>query len=88
MLVVTGVFENERFIPDMPINFPQKKRVVVTIEEQYDEWGHLAEGKLFSIAETAGIAGEWKNGISISDNIKSAWAEAAVAKEVRKQEET
>ena len=33
MLIVTGVFENERFIPDKPVSIPQKKRVRVTIEE-------------------------------------------------------
>jgi hypothetical protein len=33
MLVITGVFENERFIPDKPVSIPQKKKVVVTIEE-------------------------------------------------------
>jgi hypothetical protein len=26
MLVITGVFENERFIPDKPISVPQKKK--------------------------------------------------------------
>ena len=34
MLVVTGVFENERFIPDRPVSIPQKTKVVVTIEEE------------------------------------------------------
>ena len=34
MLVVTGVFENERFIPDDPVSIPQNKRVIVTIEEK------------------------------------------------------
>ena len=34
MLVVTGIFENERFIPDRPVVIPQKKKVVVTIEEE------------------------------------------------------
>ena len=33
MLVITGVFENERFIPDRPISIPQKKKVTVTIDE-------------------------------------------------------
>ena len=33
MLVITGVFENERFIPDKPISIPQKKKVTVTIDE-------------------------------------------------------
>ena len=46
MLVITGIFENERFIPDKPVSLPQKKRVVLTIEEENsvdlllktDEW--------------------------------------------------
>ena len=37
MLVITGVFENERFIPDKPVEIPQKKRVTVTIEEHATE---------------------------------------------------
>ncbi|MCL2411077.1 MAG: hypothetical protein FWC97_05470 [Treponema sp.] len=37
MLVVTGIFENERFIPDSPISIPQKKKVVVTIEDYLDK---------------------------------------------------
>jgi hypothetical protein len=34
MLVITGVFENERFIPDKPISIPQKKKVTLTIDEE------------------------------------------------------
>jgi hypothetical protein len=34
MLVITGVFENDRFIPDSPIPIPQKKKVTVTIDEE------------------------------------------------------
>ena len=34
MLVITGIFENERFIPDKPVSIPQKKRVVLTIDEE------------------------------------------------------
>ena len=37
MLVITGIFENERFIPDKPVFIPQKKKVVVTIEEHTTE---------------------------------------------------
>ena len=33
MLVITGVFENERFIPDRSVSIPQKKKVTVTIDE-------------------------------------------------------
>ena len=36
MLVVTGTFENERFIPDRPVLIPQKKKAVVIIEENPD----------------------------------------------------
>ena len=36
MLVATGFFENERFIPDSPISIPQKKKVIVTIEDFLD----------------------------------------------------
>ena len=52
MLVVTGVFENERFIPDRPVSIPQKKRVVVTIEEEREEikstnkWREIGEAML------------------------------------------
>jgi hypothetical protein len=34
MLVITGVFENERFIPDRPISIPQKKKVTITIDDE------------------------------------------------------
>jgi hypothetical protein len=53
--------------------------------KQNDEWGHLTMDKLLSAAETAGIAGEWKSDMDISGNEKSAWAEAAVEKEITKQ---
>ena len=33
MLVITGVFEKERFIPDRSVAIPQKKKVTVTIDE-------------------------------------------------------
>ena len=37
MLVITGIFENERFIPDRPVSIPQRKKVKVTIEEEKPE---------------------------------------------------
>ena len=37
MLVITGIFEDERFIPDRPVSIPQKKKVTVTIEEHTAE---------------------------------------------------
>ncbi len=36
MLVVTGIFDHETFIPDNPVAIPQQKKVVVTIEEEKD----------------------------------------------------
>ncbi|MCL2809499.1 MAG: hypothetical protein FWD24_05470 [Treponema sp.] len=53
MLVVTGTFENERFIPDNPISIPQKKKVIVTIEEKphfdtkpVNKWREIGEAIL------------------------------------------
>jgi hypothetical protein len=53
MLVVTGIFENERFIPDRPVSIPQKKKVVVTIEEEMsaetksaNKWREIGEAIL------------------------------------------
>ena len=37
MLVITGIFENERFIPDRPVSIPEKKKVVVIVEEHAAE---------------------------------------------------
>jgi len=37
MLVITGIFEDGRFIPDEPVSIPQKKKVIVTIEEKITE---------------------------------------------------
>ena len=34
MLVVSGFFKNETFVPDIPVSLPQRKRVTVTIEEE------------------------------------------------------
>ena len=39
MLVITGTFENETLIPDIPVSLPQHKRVVVTIEEEKEKAG-------------------------------------------------
>ena len=50
MLVITGIFENERFIPDKPVEIPQKKRVMVTIEDEKPRFDHLvgifSDGKM------------------------------------------
>ena len=37
MLVVTGIFDNERFIPDRPVSIPQKKKVTITIDDTETE---------------------------------------------------
>jgi hypothetical protein len=61
MLVVTGVFENERFIPDRPVSIPQKRKVVVTIEENPDaeikpvnRWREIGEAILNCDEELSG----------------------------------
>ena len=36
MLVITGIFENERFIPDIPVSIPQNKKVTITINDETD----------------------------------------------------
>jgi len=53
MLVVTGIFKDKRFIPDKPVSFPQKKKVIVTIEEAPDaktkpenQWREIGEAIL------------------------------------------
>jgi len=73
MLVITGIFEDERFIPDEPVSLPQKKRVVVTIEED-DKAGaksvnHSAFGRLNAYANPSLITEE-----------KGAWEKAVVEK--------
>ena len=60
MLVITGIFENERFIPDKPISIPQKKRVLVTIEEKSNKtesemtWREIGEAMLNCPEELSG----------------------------------
>ncbi|MDR2922048.1 MAG: DUF104 domain-containing protein [Treponema sp.] len=54
MLIMTGVFENERFIPDKPVSIPQKKKVTVTIMEEelisedksINKWREIGEALL------------------------------------------
>ena len=57
MLVITGIFEDGRFIPDKPVKIPERKKVTVTIEDekpilikqpvltmaQIDEWSNSPE---------------------------------------------
>ena len=53
MLVVTGVFEDERFIPDKPVSIHQRKKVVVTIEEEKPEMTNLPLLTMAQIEEWA-----------------------------------
>ena len=50
-----------------------------------EEWGYFFNGNLLSAYEAAGIAGKWNNDLHISSKNKSAWAESAVKKEIRKK---
>ena len=34
MLVITGIFDNGRFIPDKPVSIPEKTKVKIVIEEE------------------------------------------------------
>ena len=34
MLVITGIFNNGRFVPDKPVSIPEKKKVKIIIEEE------------------------------------------------------
>jgi hypothetical protein len=61
MLVVTGIFEDKRFIPDNPVSIPQKKKVIVTIEEAPDariktenKWREIGEAILNCDEELSG----------------------------------
>lgn len=61
MIVATGIFENERFISDRPVSIPQKKRVIVTIEEEKVEeakpemtWREISEAILSCDEELPG----------------------------------
>ena len=65
------------------IPFKLTAKQIVTQDE---EWGHLSSGNLLGASEAAGIAGEWDNALYISHKGKSPWAEAAVKKEICKQE--
>jgi len=73
MLVITGIFEDGRFIPDKPVSIPQKKKVVVTIEEKHDvsvePVKHSAFGRLKAYSNSSLIPEE-----------KGAWEAAAAEK--------
>ena len=48
MLVITGIFEDGRFIPDKPVKIPEKKKVLVTIEEHTDSKSELTTAERLS----------------------------------------
>jgi len=61
MLVITGTFENDKFIPDEPVSIPQKKRVILTIEEEQEKrlkasnkWREIGEAILSCDEELPG----------------------------------
>ena len=60
MLVVTGIFENERFIPDRPVSIPQKQRVTVTIDD-----GINTKQELEKAAEL--LYNDYKNGKKLTE---------------------
>jgi predicted DNA-binding antitoxin AbrB/MazE fold protein len=37
MLVITGFFENGKFVPDNPVSLPEKTRVLIKVEETAEE---------------------------------------------------
>ena len=59
MLVITGIFEDGRFIPDKPVTIPEKKKVKVIVED------HLADAS--GIEKTT----EWsiEKRISLAENL-------------------
>jgi hypothetical protein len=50
MLVVTGYFDNEKFISDSPVSLPQNKKVTITIEENTNV-GKISANKWREIGE-------------------------------------
>ena len=37
MLVITGIFEDGRFVPDKPIVIPEKRKVKIILEDHMEE---------------------------------------------------
>ena len=83
MLVVTGTFENERFIPDRPVSIPQKKKAVVIIEESPDaeikpvnKWREIGEAILNCDEEIPGSPQPLQfrtmgDGVALTQNLPS-----------------
>ena len=82
MLVITGIFENGRFIPDNPVSIPQKRKVKVTIEEESEDRAHITKNSSGSLNRNIehsafGRLQNYANPSLIKEE-KGAW-EAAVA---------
>ena len=55
MLVITGIFENGRFIPDKPVSIPERKKVSVTIDDETPaQWS--IEERIAAAERLAGVA--------------------------------
>ena len=63
MLIITGFFDNKTFIPDVPITLPQGKRVIVTIEEEEEDYNELSFKELAVKAKNIRSRIEAKTGI-------------------------
>jgi len=69
MPIVTGVFDKERFIPDIPISIPQKKKVVVTIEDNTESYKKTKKAyQMSTLDELCGMFSDGK--ISVDDFIE------------------
>ena len=69
MLVVTGIFNNERFIPDIPISIPQNKKVVVTIDDNAESYTKIEKANRRAIIDE--LCGMFSDGrTSVDDFIK------------------
>ena len=61
MLVITGIFDHERFIPDTPVSIPEKQKVKVIVEDPAEDtktyaqkWAELGEAVLACDEELSG----------------------------------
>ena len=60
MLVITGIFEDGRFIPDSPITIPEKKKVKVIVEDHAAETSSTEEAAVKKIPKiTMSQIEEW-----------------------------
>ena len=57
MLILTGVFDNDRLIPDSPVSIPQRKKLKITIEE---EQGFIRRSSKSLAERFEGYSGEYQ----------------------------